>query len=62
MAEAEFRAPYPKYLDWLRYLSAFLLFTYASSKMLGRQFTPSAGDCAAAGWRARDDGHVLIRN
>jgi hypothetical protein len=38
-AEAEFRAPYPKYLDWLRYLSAFLLFTYASSKMLGRQFT-----------------------
>ena len=38
-AEAEFRAPYPKYLDWLRYVSAFLLFTYASSKMLGRQFT-----------------------
>lgn len=37
-AEAEFRAP-PKYLDWLRYLSAFLLFTYALSKMLGRQFT-----------------------
>ena len=42
MAEAdsvESAAPYPKYLDWLRYLSAFLLFTYASSKMLGRQFT-----------------------
>ncbi|HEY2495553.1 MAG TPA: hypothetical protein VGK24_00670 [Candidatus Angelobacter sp.] len=39
MAEAEFRAPYPKYFDWLRYLSAFLLFTYASSKLLGRQFT-----------------------
>ncbi len=38
-AEAEFRAPYPKYLDWLRCVSAFLLFTYASSKMLGRQFT-----------------------
>jgi hypothetical protein len=38
-AEAEFRTPYPKYLDWLRYLSAFLLFTYAGSKMLGRQFT-----------------------
>jgi hypothetical protein len=41
-AEAEFvesAAPYPKYLDWLRYLSAFLLLTYASSKMLGRQFT-----------------------
>src|SRR5689334_1301191 len=32
-------APYPKYLDWLRYLSAFLLFTYGSSKLLGRQFT-----------------------
>ena len=42
MAEAdsvESAAPYPKYLDWLRYLSAFLLFTYALSKMLGRQFT-----------------------
>jgi hypothetical protein len=39
MAEAEFKAPYPKYLDWLRYLSAFLLFTYASSKLLGRQFS-----------------------
>jgi hypothetical protein len=42
MAEAdsvESAAPYPKYLDWLRYLSAFLLFTYASSKMLGRQFS-----------------------
>src|SRR5215467_15130049 len=31
--------PYPRYLDWLRYLSAFLLFTYGSSKLLGRQFT-----------------------
>jgi hypothetical protein len=39
MAEAEFRARYPKYLDWLRYLSAFLLFTYGSSKLLGRQFS-----------------------
>jgi hypothetical protein len=42
MAEAdsvESAAPYPKYLDWLRYVSAFLLFTYASSKLLGRQFT-----------------------
>ncbi|HET8887833.1 MAG TPA: hypothetical protein VFQ41_02945 [Candidatus Angelobacter sp.] len=38
-ASAESAAPYPKYLDWLRYLSAFLLFTYAASKMLGRQFT-----------------------
>ena len=42
MAEAdsvESTAPYPKYLDWLRYLSAFLLFTYAASKLLGKQFT-----------------------
>ena len=36
---AESAARYPKHLDWLRYLSACLLFTYASSKMLGRQFT-----------------------
>jgi hypothetical protein len=42
MAEAdsvESASPYPRYLDWLRYLSAFLLFTYALSKMLGRQFS-----------------------
>jgi hypothetical protein len=39
MTEADFRAPYPKYLDLLRYLSAFLLFTYGSSKLLGRQFS-----------------------
>src|SRR5579864_2919084 len=42
MAEAdsvESAAPYPKYLGWLRYVSAFLLFTYALSKMLGRQFS-----------------------
>jgi hypothetical protein len=31
--------PYPKYLDWLRYLSAWLLLTYGTSKLLGRQFT-----------------------
>lgn len=31
--------PYPKYLDWLRYLSAFLLLLYGSSKLLGRQFS-----------------------
>jgi hypothetical protein len=31
--------PYPRYLDWLRYLSAFLLFTYGTSKLLGRQFS-----------------------
>ena len=36
---AEPAGPYPKYLDWLRYLSAWLLFTYGSSKLLGRQFT-----------------------
>lgn len=35
---ADSAVPYPRYLDWLRYLSAFLLFTYASSKLLGRQF------------------------
>jgi hypothetical protein len=39
MSMAESKAPYPKYLDWLRYLSAFLLFTYGSSKLLARQFT-----------------------
>ena len=41
MSEAdsvEFSAPYPKYLDWLRYLSAFLLLVYASAKLVGRQF------------------------
>jgi len=36
---AESADPYPKYLDWLRYLSAWLLFTYGLSKLLGRQFT-----------------------
>jgi hypothetical protein len=36
---ADSRDPYPTYLDWLRFLSAFLLFTYGSSKLLGRQFT-----------------------
>src|SRR5262249_30844662 len=36
---AESTAPYPKYLDWLRYLSGFLLFTYGLSKLLGIQFT-----------------------
>ena len=33
---------YPKYLDWARYLSAFLLLLYGSSKLLGRQFTVPA--------------------
>jgi hypothetical protein len=33
--------PYPKYLDWLRYLSAYLLFTYGISKLAGVQFTLS---------------------
>src|SRR5262249_42671744 len=36
---AESTGAYPKYLDWLRYLSAFLLFTYGLSKLLGRQFS-----------------------
>ena len=36
---AESADPYPKYLDWLRYLSAWLLFTYGLSKLLGRQFS-----------------------
>jgi hypothetical protein len=30
--------PYPKYLDWMRYLSAWLLFTYGMSKLAGVQF------------------------
>ena len=30
--------PYPKYLDWLQYLSACLLFAYGLSKLLGIQF------------------------
>lgn len=30
---------YPKHLDWLRYISAFLLLLYASSKLLGKQFS-----------------------
>jgi uncharacterized membrane protein YphA (DoxX/SURF4 family) len=33
--------PYPKYLDWLRYLSAYLLFTYGISKLAGVQFALS---------------------
>lgn len=36
---AESTDAYPKYLDWLRFLSALLLFAYGSSKLLGRQFT-----------------------
>jgi hypothetical protein len=36
---AEPSTPYPKYLDWLRYLSACLLFIYGLSKLLGIQFT-----------------------
>ncbi|HXZ20840.1 MAG TPA: hypothetical protein VEG63_12890 [Candidatus Acidoferrales bacterium] len=34
----ECRERYPKYLDWLRFLSAWLLFLYGSSKLLGQQF------------------------
>jgi hypothetical protein len=40
---AESTDSYPRYLDWLRFLSAFLLFIYASSKLLGRQFTLAPG-------------------
>ncbi len=29
---------YPRYLDWIRYLSAWLLFTYGLSKLAGVQF------------------------
>ncbi|HEY2364516.1 MAG TPA: hypothetical protein VGK36_25600 [Candidatus Angelobacter sp.] len=48
MSEAEF--PYPKYLDWLRYLSAFLLLVYASTKLVGRQFhVPAAMALRPAG-------------
>lgn len=36
---AESRNPYPRYLDCLRFLAAFLLFLYGSSKLLGRQFS-----------------------
>jgi len=36
---SESRGSYPKSLDWLRFLSAFLLFLYGSSKLLGRQFS-----------------------
>jgi uncharacterized membrane protein YphA (DoxX/SURF4 family) len=31
-------SPYPKYLDWVRYLCAYLLLTYGLSKLAGVQF------------------------
>ena len=31
--------PYPKYLDWLRYLSAWMLYFYGVSKLTGHQLT-----------------------
>lgn len=37
MSEAVDR--YPKHLDWLRYVSAFWLLLYASSKLIGKQFS-----------------------
>ena len=40
---AESTDPYPKYLNWLRYLSAFLLFLYGSIKLVGTQFHVPAG-------------------
>jgi hypothetical protein len=66
MAEAdsvESAAPYPKYLDWLRYVSYFCSFTYASSKMLGRQFTlPPEIARRQVGSLSGYQGHVLIRD
>ena len=35
----EYMKPYPRYLDWMRYLSAWLLFSYGLSKLAGVQFT-----------------------
>lgn len=35
---AESTNPHPKYLNWLRYISALLLFLYGSSKVVSRQF------------------------
>ena len=31
--------PYPRYLDWLRYLCAFLLYFYGMAKLSGHQLT-----------------------
>jgi hypothetical protein len=31
--------PYPRYLDWLRYLSAWMLYFYGVSKLTGHQLT-----------------------
>ncbi len=38
MRSSEHAAPYPKYLDWLRYVCAYLLFSYGLSKLGGVQF------------------------
>jgi hypothetical protein len=35
--------PYPKYLDWLRYLCAFLLYFYGMAKLTGHQLTVPPG-------------------
>lgn len=34
--------PYPKYLDWLRYLSAWMLYFYGVSKLTGHQLVVPA--------------------
>src|SRR5258708_1786461 len=39
MRSTESMKSYPRYLDWIRYLSAWLLFTYGLSKLAGVQFT-----------------------
>ena len=49
---AESTDTYPRHLDWLRYLSAFLLFTYALSKLVGRQFTLPPQTALRDGWIA----------
>ena len=35
--------PYPRYLDWLRYLCAFLLYFYGMAKLSGHQLTVPPG-------------------
>lgn len=35
--------PYPRYLDWLRYICAFLLYFYGVSKLTGHQLTVPPG-------------------
>jgi hypothetical protein len=50
---AEPTAPYPKHLDWLRYLSALLLFLYGSAKVVTRQFHVPPEMALRTGWIAQ---------